>query len=171
MNALAGTFSDAAQKGDIVFNCTHGTASIDALKAAGEKHLNGKILVDVANPLDFSNGMPPTLSVGNTDSLGEAIQRAFPGAKVVKALNTLNAALMTDPKSIGQGDHDLFICGNDAAAKKKVTELLTSFGWSETHIFDLGDISNARGTEALVTLWIRLMVKFQSPQFQWKIVR
>ena len=102
--------------------------SFAALGQAGAKNLEGKVLVDVANPLDFSKGMPPSLTVVNTDSLGEQIQKAFPKARVVKALNTLNAALMTNPGALKEPT-DLLICGNDKSAKAKVTEILHGFGW------------------------------------------
>ena len=163
-----GTFADAAAFGEIVFNCTNGEASLDALGQAGAKNLAGKVLVDVANPLDFSKGMPPTLSIVNTDSLGERIQKAFPGARVVKALNTLTAALMVAPlKDSGK----LLICGNDKSAKDSVIELLQGFGWKRDAVIDLGDITNARGTEMWLALWIRLMFALGTPQFNLDIVR
>lgn len=152
--ASAGTFADAAAFGELVFNCTAGTVSLEALESA-RPALAGKTLVDVASPLDSSHGMPPTLSVCSTDSLGEQIQRAFPEAKVIKTLNTVNHQVMVDPGRV-PGEHDIFVCGNDAAAKAQVVELLRSFGWPEQHILDLGDISAARGVEALLLLWIRL---------------
>ncbi|HVR61991.1 MAG TPA: NAD(P)-binding domain-containing protein, partial [Polyangia bacterium] len=137
--ASQGTFADAAAFGEIVLNCTAGTGSVAAVQAAGPKNLAGKILIDVANPLDFSKGMPPSLTVCNTDSLGEQIQRACPDAKVVKALNTLSATVMVNPGLV-PGEHDLFICGNDAGAKGRVTELLReSFGWKS--VLDVGDIT------------------------------
>src|SRR3990167_5831615 len=146
--ASEGTFADTASFGEIVFNCTSGSASLDALAAAGADNLAGKVLVDVANPLDFSQGMPPTLSVCNTDSLGEQIQRAFPEARVVKALNTMNCNIMVNPALVGNGEHHTFLSGNDAEAKQQVKALLQSFGWQEACVLDLGDISTARGTEA-----------------------
>src|SRR6185295_15926562 len=121
-----GTFADAAAAGELVFNCTAGEASLAALEAAGADNLAGKVLVDVSNPLDFSQGMPPTLSICNDDSLGERIQAAFPEAKVVKTLNTVNAGVMVDPASV-PGEHDIFVCGNDDGAKAQVSELLQSF--------------------------------------------
>jgi len=139
------------------------------LRLAGEDNLNGKIIIDIANPLDFSQGMPPTLSVSNTDSLGEQIQRRFPEAKVVKTLNTMNAYLMVDPSQLAAADHTLFVSGDDAGAKAIVTELLQSFGW--TDIIDLGDISTARGTEMLLPIWVRLFGALQKPIFNFKIVR
>jgi predicted dinucleotide-binding enzyme len=168
--ASQGTFADAASFGDIVFNCTKGDGAMDAVKAAGESNLNGKILVDVSNPLDFSKGMPPSLfpELSNTNSLGEEIQKTFPGTKVVKALNTMNCALMVNPTLV-PGSHDLFMCGNDEAAKATVTDIVKSFGW--TSIIDLGDIKAARAMEALLPIWVRLMMKFQSPNFNFKIVR
>jgi len=139
------------------------------LKSAGEANLAGKVLVDVSNPLDFSKGMPPTLSVSNTDSLGEQIQRAYPKTHVVKTLNTLNAKLMVEPKSLAGGEHDLFLSGNDAGAKGQVRELLQTFGWKTIH--DLGDISTARGTEMLLPIWLRLWGALGNADFNFKIVR
>jgi predicted dinucleotide-binding enzyme len=127
-----------------------------ALVAAGEAGLAGKVLIDVANPLDFSRGMPPTLDPVNTDSLGEQIQRAFPAARVVKALNTMNCQVMVDPGRV-PGEHNVFVCGNDDAAKAAATGLIASFGWPAGSVIDLGDISAARGTEMLLPLWLRLM--------------
>ena len=167
--ASQGTFADAAGFGELLFNCTSGAGSLDALKAAGEENLSGKVLVDISNPLDFSKGMPPTLFVSNTDSLGEQIQRAFPKTHVVKTLNTLSAHLMVDPKSLAGGDHDLFISGNDADAKGKVKELLGTFGWKTIH--DLGDITTARGTESILPVWIRLWGALGDANFNLKIVR
>jgi 8-hydroxy-5-deazaflavin:NADPH oxidoreductase len=150
-------FAEAAAHGELVFNCTAGVASLEALQAAGDENLNGKILVDVANPLDFSQGMPPRLTVCNDDSLGEQIQRAFPEAKVVKALNTISAQLMVEPGRVA-GEHDLFMCGNDDGAKAAVSKLLQEFGWPAERILDLGDITAARGQEMYLPLWLRLMM-------------
>jgi predicted dinucleotide-binding enzyme len=142
--------------------------SVDTLKLAGEA-LSGKLLLDISNPLDFSKGMPPTLAVCNTDSLGEQIQRAFPALKVVKSLNTVNANLMVGPKTLADGDHTMFVCGNDAGAKATVTALLQSFGWQD--IVDLGDITSARGTEMYLPLWLRSWSAVKSPTFSIKLVR
>ena len=166
--ASHGTFADAASFGEMLFNRTSGMASLDALRQAGVKNLDGKVLVDVANPLDFSKGMPPTLAVCNTDSLGEQIQREFPEARVVKSLNTMSARVMVDPKKV-PGDHAIFVCGNDATAKSQVTELLRKFGWNA--VLDLGDISGARGTEMVLPLWVRLMGTLKSPNFNFIISR
>ena len=170
VGARVGFYSDTAAHGEILFNATNGQSSVEALRAAGEANLDGKILVDIANPLDFSGGMPPTLFVSNTDSLGEQIQRAFPGVRVVKSLNTLNANLMVNPGLVGGGDHTIFVSGNDAAAKAEVARLLAEwFGWRD--IIDLGDITTARGAEAVLPVWIRLMTVFGHANFQFKIVR
>lgn len=166
--ASFGTFADAASFGEVVFNCTAGTVSLAALNSAGKENLKGKIVIDVANPLDFSKGMPPTLSVSNTDSLGEQIQRAFPSAKVVKALNTMNCKVMVEP-SLVPGEHDAFVCGNDAEAKAKVEQILKSFGWKS--IIDLGDISAARGCEMLLPFWMRLYSHFPNQAFNFRIAR
>lgn len=164
-----GTFAEAAAHGEMLLNCTSGHASLDALKAAGERHLNGKVLIDVANPLDFSKGFPPFLTVCNTDSLGEQIQRTFPQVKVVKTLNTTNAMVMVNP-SLVPGEHNLFLSGNDDGAKDSVRKLLRAMGWRDSTIIDLGDISTARGTEQLLPLWVRLYAKFQNPMFNFHVV-
>ena len=163
-----GTFEDAARFGEVVFNCTAGAVSLEALKLAGKKNLAAKVLVDVANPLDFSKGMPPTLTVCNTDSLGEQIQRAFPDAKVVKALNTMGNELMVNPGLV-PGEHDTFVCGNDGQAKAEVVEILRAFGWKNP--IDLGDITAARGLEMVLPVWVRLMVTFHTRNFNFKISR
>jgi predicted dinucleotide-binding enzyme len=164
-----GTLPETSAHGEILVNATAGGASLEVLRQAGADALSGRVLIDVANPLDFSKGMPPTLSVCNADSLGEQIQRSFPALRVVKALNTTNASVMANPTAVGGGDHTLFICGNDAEAKAKVTVLVRSFGWRD--VVDVGDITAARGTEMLLPLWIRLFGAFKTPLFNFKIVR
>ncbi len=166
--ASQGTFADAATFGEVVFNCTAGMASLAALKSAGSQNLRGKVLIDVANPLDFSKGMPPTLSICNTDSLGEQIQREFPKTKVVKTLNTMNCMIMVNP-SLVPGDHNVFVSGNDSQAKATVKEILSSFGWKS--IIDLGDVTAARGTEMILPIWLRLMGTYQSPNFDFRIAK
>ncbi|MEZ4222847.1 MAG: NAD(P)-binding domain-containing protein [Polyangiaceae bacterium] len=168
-HASLGTFAESAAFGEIVFNCTQGGATLAALEAAGASNLNGKILVDIANPLDFSKGMPPTLSVCNDDSLGEQVQRAYPAAKVVKTLNTINCEVMVDPARI-PGEHDVLMSGNDAEAKAKVKQILSEwFGWKR--VIDLGDISTARGTESYLPLWIRLWGALGTADFNFRIVK
>jgi len=166
-NASQGTFAEAAAFGELIFNCTSGKASLEALQLAGRENLQGKILVDVANPLDFSKGIPPSLSICNTDSLGEVIQRQFTETKVVKALNTVNCQLMVNPGLLSEPGC-LFICGNDQDAKVIVNKLLQSFGWEK--IIDLGDITAARGSEQLLPIWIRLMGTYGTPMFNFNIV-
>jgi predicted dinucleotide-binding enzyme len=165
--ASEGSFADAAQFGELVLNATAGGASLDALRAAGAENLAGKVLVDVANPLDFSGGMPPTLTVCNDDSLGEQIQREFPDARVVKSLNTVNSAVMVNPASVGGS---IFVCGDDADAKATVTDLLVSFGWPREDILDLGDIGAARGAEMYLPLWLRLYTAKGTGAVNFKIV-
>lgn len=163
------TLADAAAGAELVVNATNGVGSISALEAAGEANLAGKVLLDIANPLDFSQGMPPALTVSNTDSLGEQIQRRFPETRVVKALNTMNAYLQVDPGQLAGGDHTAFLSGNDAEAKSTVLAVLRSFGW--TDVIDLGDITTARGTEMYLPLWVRLYAILPSPMFSIKVVR
>ena len=171
-NAQLGTFAEAAAFGEIILNATQGGNSIHALTLAGANNLDGKVLVDIANPLDFSKGMPAVLLPGlsNTNSLGEEIQKTFAGAKVVKTLNTMWAGLMVNPNMIGAGDHTAFICGNDAEAKTRVKSLLKEFGWRSGNILDLGDISAARGTEAVLPIWLRIWSATQSGAFNFKVV-
>jgi 8-hydroxy-5-deazaflavin:NADPH oxidoreductase len=167
------TFSNAATSGELVINATHGGSSVEALKMAGAKNLAGKILIDIANPLDFSKGMPPSLIPGlsNTNSLGEEIQRTFPLALVVKTLNTMWCGLMINPGMIGGGEHINYISGNDDAAKTKVRKLLTQFGWKNESIIDLGDITGSRATEALLPIWLRVMGVMQSSAFNFRLVK
>jgi len=167
-DARGGTFAEAASAAELVFNCTSGEASLEALAAAGAESLAGKVLVDVANPLDFSQGMPPTLSVCNDDSLGERIQAAFPEAKVVKALNTMNNQVMTEPGRL-PGAHNVFVCGEDAGAKDAVGELLQEFGWALEQIIDLGGIAAARGTEMYLPLWLCLMGSLGTADFNIQV--
>ena len=169
-NARVGSFAEAAAAGELLFNATNGGGALEALALAGEAHLSGKVLIDISNPLDFSHGMPPTLFVSNTDSLGEQIQRAYPQTKVVKALNTMTASLMVNPRQLAEGDHHVFVSGNDAGAKAQVTEVLTIwFGWR--HVLDLGDISTARGTEMYLPLWLRLWGAVGSPVINIKVMK
>ena len=165
--ASAGTFAEAAAFGEIVFNCTMGTASLDALQAAGAQNLGEKVLVDVANPLDFSGGTPTLSTAAAGDSLAERIQKAFPGARVVKALNTVTAGVMGHPEKV-PGDSDLFIAGNDADAKRRVTALLEEFGWKS--VLDLGDVTAARGMEAYLLLWLRLAGTLKTPNLNVRVV-
>jgi 8-hydroxy-5-deazaflavin:NADPH oxidoreductase len=167
--AHQGTFADAAAAAEVVVNCTAGAASLDALAAAGAEHLDGKVLIDLSNALDHSAGFPPPLFVCSTDSLGEQIQRAFPAAKVVKTLNTMNRDVMVDPARI-PGDHVVFVSGNDADAKAQVRDLLGSFGWPAERIVDLGDITTARGPEAFLLLWLRLMLVRGNADFNIAVV-
>jgi NADPH-dependent F420 reductase len=161
---------DAGADADVVVNATAGVASVEALTAVGEDALAGKVVIDIANPLDFGAGFPPSLAVVNTDSLGEQIQRAFPDAKVVKALNTMNAAVMVDPARLA-GDHDVFVAGDDTAAKEIVKDLLRELGWKDGNIVDLGPLQAARGTEMFLPLWLSLMQTVGSGDFNIRIVR
>lgn len=165
-----GSFADAAAHGEVVVNATAGVASVEALRAAGADNLAGKTLLDVANPLDFSGGFPPRLSVVNDDSLGEQIQREFPDARVVKALNTMNCQVMVDPARV-PGDHDVLMAGDDEAAKREVTGLLESFGWPGEAIHDLGGIGSARGLESYLPLWLSLMGALGTGDFNIHVAR
>ena len=163
-------FAEAARHGEVLINATSGAFSLATLHLAGAPNLKDKILIDVSNPLDASQGMPPILWVCNTDSLGEQIQRAFPEAKVVKALNTVSAPVMVNPGRVAGGDHTLFISGNDAAAKAQVTSWLKNwFGWRD--VIDLGDIVSARGVEMYLPLWLRLWGALGSGMLNVKVAR
>jgi predicted dinucleotide-binding enzyme len=154
---------------DLVVNATSGEGSLSALGQVGTDHLAGKVVVDVANPLDASAGFPPTLSVKDTDSLAEQIQRAFREARVVKALNTVTASVMVDPASVGDGDRSIFVAGDDPEARAQVRELLESLGWRD--VIELDGLHNARGLEMWLPLWVRLMSTFGTAEFNLKLVR
>ncbi len=162
-------YAEAVRYSDFIINATNGEFSLSALKKVGEKNIEGKILMDISNPFDFSNGAPPSLFVSNTDSLGERIQHSFPSVRVVKALNTVAVQLMTHP-SLVPGEHNIFIGGNDAEAKQQVSDLLASFGWSKELIIDLGDIASSRAMEQLLPLMLRLWDRFGHPNFNIKVV-
>ncbi|MCB0871771.1 MAG: NAD(P)-binding domain-containing protein [Thermoleophilia bacterium] len=162
------TMAEAAVDADLVINATSGEASIAALDAVGEDGLDGRVVIDAANPLDFSRGMPPTLSVVNDDSLGERLQRRFPSARIVKSLNTVAAAVMIDPGSLGEV-HTMFVCGNDDEAKRATEALLRELGWSD--VVDLGDITAARGMEMYLPLWLRMWGALGTHEFSIRVVR
>jgi len=162
-------FADAASGAELIVNATNGAGSLAALAAAGTPNLAGKIIMDIANPLDFSQGMPPSLNPVNTDSLGEEIQRSFPEAKVVKTLNTMTASVMVDPARVAGGDHTVFVSGDDADAKAAVTELLKGFGHRD--VIDLGDITSARGAEMILPIWLRIWGALGTGEFNFKIAR
>lgn len=166
--ARVGTFRDAAAFGEILVNCTQGAVSTDVFRSIEPTNLVDKVLIDVANPLDLSDGKPPTLTICNTDSLGERLQRELPMMKVVKTLNTCNCRVMVDPHRV-KGDHDVFVCGNDGGARETVKALLHDFGWKT--VVDLGDITAARATEQLMPIWLRLYGLYGSADFNFKIVR
>jgi len=168
--ASEGTFADAAGFGELVFNCTPGMHAAEALEAAGAENLAGKVVVDVSNSLDFSAGRPPTLAICNTTSVGEELQKAFPDALIVKSLNTMNAGVMVDPAAV-PGDHVVFVCGDDEAAKDEVHALLGEFGWPAERIVDVGGIIGARGTEMWLPLWLELMGALGTAQFNIALVK
>jgi len=168
-----GSFAEAAAFGELVVNATNGSNSLTALILAGTKNLAGKVLIDIANPLDFSNGMPPSLLPGlnNTNSLAEEIQRTFPDTMVIKTLNTMWCGLMVNPNLVGNGDHINFISGNNSEAKNKVIKLLNQFGWLDKNIFDIGDITGARATESLLPIWLKVMGVTKNGAFNFRLVR
>lgn len=166
--ASQGTFADAAAFGEMVLLATKGDVAVDVVRAA-KAGLEGKVLVDATNPLDFSKGMPPTLFVTGNDSLGERIQKELPATKVVKGLNTISAPVMIDPASLG-ADTDTFVAGNDKEAKAAVARLLQEdFGWKS--VVDLGDITASRGLESYLPFWLRLWGATQTPMFNIKLVK
>ena len=164
------TFAAAAAAAELVVTATAGNGVLGALQAAGAENLAGKVLIDVTNPLDFSAGFPPTLFVSSTDSLGEQIQRAFPSARVVKTLNTVNCLVMVDPSRV-PGEHSVFVAGEDATAKDVARDLLGTFGWKDADVVDLGGIRAARGTEMYLPLWLSLLQVIGSGDFNINVVR
>ena len=158
-----------AADAELVVNATSGSASLEALARVGAEHLSGTVLLDVSNPLDFSGGFPPTLTVKDTDSVAEQIQRTYPDARVVKALNTVTASVMVDPGSVGDPDTSVFVAGDDAGARGEVKQLLESLGWRD--VIELDGLQNARGLEMWISLWVRLMGTLGTPVFNIKVVR
>lgn len=172
--ATQGDFADAAAFGDIVFLCLNGSYALDAVNSIDPAIVNGKIVVDIINPLDFSHGMPPRIlnDLGNSNSLGEEIQKALPKAYVVKTLNTVNYKLMVDASIVNKGDHHLFICGDNPEAKNKVKHFLVdNFNWKADHLVDLGGIEAARTVEAIVPFWVLVYQSLGTPLFNFKIVQ
>jgi predicted dinucleotide-binding enzyme len=167
-HASAGTFADAAEFGDVVLLCLKGEVQMEVVRSVGTKPFGSKPVVDVSNPLAYTNGIPTSLSFCNTNSLGEEVQKALPDAKVIKTLNTVNCDIMIDPAKAG-GQPTMFLCGNDAAAKTNITSLLKSLGW--TDIIDLGDITKSRAAEMLLPIWLTLMRNLGHAHFGFKVVR
>lgn len=166
--ASAGTFADAADFGEVVFNCTAGAGAVEAVTSAADG-LAGKVVIDTTNPLDTS-GDSPTLFLGIDASLAERVQAAVPAARVVKALNTINADVMTHP-DIVPGDHVCFVCGNDEDAKRTAVEVLGEFGWAPSRVIDCGDLTGARATEAYLLIWLKLWGAVGSSRFNIAIER
>jgi 8-hydroxy-5-deazaflavin:NADPH oxidoreductase len=160
------TFADAAQGAEMIVLATLGTAAQNSLELAGDKA--GKVVLDITNPLDFSKGFPPTLFLSNDTSLAEVLQAKFPSTHIVKSLNTMYNGLMINPRSLGE-DSTVFVSGNDADAKAKVTSILKEFGWKDSEILDLGDITTARGTESLLPVWLRIFGATQNGFFNFKV--
>ena len=158
-------FDRAGDGADLVVNATSGAVSLEAL---AEVHLDGSVLLDVSNPLDFSAGFPPTLTVKDTDSLAEQIQRAHPSAKVVKALNTVTAGVMVDPGSLPETS-TIFLAGDDPLAREAVRELLGDLGWVD--IVEFPTLDAAPGLEMWLPLWVRLMGNLGTADFNLKVVR
>lgn len=167
------SFADAAEFGELIINATNGANSLNALDLATEENLAGKIIIDVSNPLDFSRGMPPFLIEGlnNTNSLGEEIQKEFPDSRIVKTFNTMNCFLMVNPGHVGKGNHVNYISGNDSDAKTQVKEFIKQLGWKDENILDLGDISAARAQESVLLIWLRIMQKLNSAEFNFQVVK
>ncbi len=163
------SFADAVAAAELVINAISGHSTISVLQSVGADNLSHKVLIDISNPLDFSNGMPPQLFVKDTDSLAEMIQREYPNAKVVKTLNTVNSASMIPALTPGKPEFTVFLSGDDPDAKSTVTEILRSFG--HTDIIDLGGIITARTTEMALPLWMSIAGKLDSWGINFKIVR
>lgn len=173
-HASQGNFNDAAAFGDMLFLCLNGANAMQAINTIDKENLTGKIVVDITNPLDFTKGLPPQIveGLGNSNSLGEEIQKAMPESKVVKTLNTVNYKLMVDAREVNKADHNLFMCGDDADAKNKVRKFLADhFYWKADRIIDLGGIESARAIEAIVPFWVLVYRSLGTPLFNFKIVK
>ncbi|MFN2438302.1 MAG: NADPH-dependent F420 reductase [Chitinophagaceae bacterium] len=172
-NASAGTFAETTLYGELIFSCLNGEYALEAIGPIKTENLDGKVLIDVTNPLDFTHGMPPRIleNFGNSKSLGEEIQKLARGAFVIKTLNTVNYNLMVDARKVNNGDHNLFICGNDVNAKNKAKHFLVdNFHWRADRLIDLGGIESARAIEAIVPFWVLVYQALGTPLFNFKIV-
>lgn len=147
-----GSTGEAASHGECIILATHGDATEKVLETVGAKAFAGKVVLDATNPLDFSHGMPPGLLFGLNDSLGERVQRKLPDARVVKCFNTVGSPRMADPK-FAHGPVRMWICGNDAEAKRTAERMVKDLGWAG--VLDVGSIDAARWLEAMVPLWVR----------------
>jgi 8-hydroxy-5-deazaflavin:NADPH oxidoreductase len=164
-----GTYAEAAAFGEFIINATNGRGTLAAFRLPGNGNMEGKVIVDISNPLDFSKGFPPSLFISNTDSLGEQLQRALPRSHVIKTLNTMNVYVQVNP-AIVPGDHSVFLGGNNADAKEKTKELLRLYGWKDKNMLDVGDITSSRGVEQILPLWVRLFSTLQNPMFNFNVV-
>ena len=149
----AGTFAQTAAHGELLVLAVLGNAAEEAIAQAGPENFGGKVVIDAMNPLDFSGGFPPKLSISGEDSLGERVQRALPDARVVKAFNTIGSPYFVDP-SFSQGRPTMLIAGNDEDAKRTVTDVLADFGWTDT--VDIGGIAGSRELEAICIVWVKI---------------
>ncbi len=167
------TFNEATKEAEIIVNALNGNATLTVFQALDAANLEKKIVIDLSNPLDFSKGFPPSLLEGlnNTNSLGEAIQQIHPLAHVVKTLNTMWCGFMLAPNLIQGGSHINFLCGNDQKSKETVAQLLITFGWTNETLLDLGDITNARGTEGYLLLWTRIYAATKNGAFNLQLVK
>lgn len=165
------SFYEAVKTGELVINALNGGNALKVFGSVNQADLDNKIVIDLSNPLDFANGFPPTLIEGlnNSSSLGESLQNLLPLAKVVKTLNTMWCGLMLSPQLINNGQHVNFICGNDLSSKEQVIQLLSTFGWQKENILDLGDITNARGTEGYLLLWTRIYAATNNVAFNLQL--
>jgi predicted dinucleotide-binding enzyme len=149
----AGTFAQTAAHGELLVLAVLGTAAQDAIGDAGPVNFSGKVVIDAMNPLDFSGGFPPKLSISGEDSLGERVQRTLPDAKVVKAFNTIGNPYFVDP-SLSEGQPTMLIAGDDEGAKRTVGDVLADFGWSD--VVDIGGIAGSRELEAICIAWVKI---------------
>jgi len=152
---------------DVFINATSGIGSLAALEAAGDA-LNGKVVIDTSNPLDHSQGFPPSLFVSNTDSLAEQLQRALPKVRLVKMFNTMANEVMVNPRGLSE-DSTIFVAGNDPGARQTAAALAADLGWAD--VFDLGDLTGARALEMFIPLWVRMYVHLGRPNFNIKVIR
>ncbi|MEZ5519675.1 MAG: NAD(P)-binding domain-containing protein [Gammaproteobacteria bacterium] len=148
----AGSFAEAAAFGELLILAIGWSNVKNAIDLTGVENFAGKVLLDATNPLRFdAEGKPPVLDIGHTDSAGETVQRWLPDARVVKAFNIVGNPHMISP-DFPDGKPDMFICGNDAAAKQTAGSLIKELGWPP--VIDLGGIENARYLEPLAMVWI-----------------
>ena len=170
LGVQTGSFADAAVNADLLVNATNGINSLAVLESIGAEALAGKTVIDLSNELVPVEGGYPAPAASPERSIGRRLQEAFPATFVVKSLNTMNCMVMVDPSTV-PGDHVVFLSGDDADAKNRVSDFLATLGWRDEQMVDLGGIDTAAGPEMMMSVWIAVTIARGqgATRFNWAI--